>query len=168
MLPLELCSQTQLVFITNLKKKLSFIIKLQNISHWEKSVCFFSPKFYCMLSYMQHDLQLLQEFFFWSPFIPYKRYLIVKKEKTQIRLLQLFIICQADHWFQDVEHQVAFLIFFYQGQQFLLSFYTRGKERNGISLCLCLLYLIIYIIQLYDYDISKCIQMHTNCNLVTQ
>lgn len=85
-----------------------------------------------------------------------------------MRLLQLFIIC-ADHWFQNVEHLVAFFIFFFtKDSSFLLSFYTRGKESNGILLCLCLLYLIIYIIQFYDNDISKFIVMHTNCNLVAQ
>lgn len=55
--------------------------------------------------------------------------MVKKRRKKQLRLLQLFIIC-ADHWFQDVEHLVGFLKFFFtKDSSFFLKF-LHEKERK--------------------------------------
>lgn len=110
---------------------------------------------------------IYRDFSSWARLLIQKIFNGQKNEKTNAFIAVIYNMCRSlvsKCWTSCG----VFYFFFTKDSSFLLSFYTRGKESNGILLCLCLLYLIIYIIQFYDNDISKFIAMHTNCNLVAQ
>lgn len=69
--------------------------------------------------------------------------MVKKREKNQMRLLQLFIIC-ADHWFQDVVHLVAFFKFFLPRKVIFIKF-LHERERKKWDFTLPMSHLSYYL-----------------------